>query len=145
MPYIDLIYIKARVDDNTLKNLTKEKGGTDEIDEALVAARISDAQSIVDSKLAKRYTVPLTTIPANIKQITYDITLYYLYKTHRTHKVDEEIKFSYEQAIRDLNRIEDGKSNLVGVSELTSSPSKVLAHTKTSDLKMSKSLLDSYR
>ncbi|MFA7327129.1 MAG: DUF1320 domain-containing protein [Candidatus Kapaibacterium sp.] len=147
MLYIDLVYIKARVDDTTLKNLTKEKGGADEIDEALVTARIADAESLVDSKLVKRYSVPLTTAPANIKQITYDITLYYLYKTHRTHKMDEEIKFGYEQAIKELNRIEDGKSNLVGVSELTSSPSKVLVYTNTkaSDRKFNKSFLTANR
>lgn len=147
MAYIDLAYIKARVDDTTLKNLTKEKGGADEIDATKVTARIADAESLVNSKLVKRYAVPLTVVPASIQQITYDIALYYLYKTHRTHKMDEEIKFGYEQAIKELNRIEDGKSNLVGVSELTTSPSKVLVYTTATanNRKFNKSFLTANR
>ncbi|MCA9386051.1 DUF1320 domain-containing protein [Candidatus Dojkabacteria bacterium] len=147
MPYIDSAYIKARVDDTTLKNLTKERGGADAIDEAVIAAKIADAQSIVDSKIAKRYTTPVTSPSDRLKQLTFDIALYNIYRIHKTHKMDEEVKFSYEQALRDLTRIEDGKSDLVGVSELTSSPNKVLAYvtTKTTDLKMSKSVLNNYR
>lgn len=147
MAYIDVDYIKARMDDTRLKQITKEQGGVDAIDEALVTARISDAQSIVDSKLVKRYTVPLTTVPESIRQLTYDITLYFLYKTHRTHKMDEQIKFGYETAIKELNRIEDGKSNLVGVSELTTSPSKILVYTTANakDRKFNKSFLTANR
>ena len=145
MPYIDSAYIKARVDDTTLTKLVREKDGDETKDELAITSKIADAQSIVDSKIAKRYSTPVSSPSDRLKQITFDIALYFIYRVHRTHKMDEEVKFAYEQALRDLTRIEDGKSNLVGVSELTSSPSKVLAYTKTSDLKMSKSLLDTYR
>lgn len=145
MPYIDSAYIKKRVDDATLTKLVREQGGNATSDEETITSKIADAQSIVDSKIAKRYSTPVANPSDRLKQITFDIALYFIYRVHRVHKSTEEVKFAYEQALRDLTRIEDGKSDLVGVSELTSSPRKVLANTKTPNLRMSKSLLDNYR
>lgn len=145
MAYIDTAYIKARVDDSTLTKLVREKDGDATKDEATITAKIADAQSVVDSKIAKRYSIPVASPSDRLKQITFDIALYFIYRTRRTHVMDEEVKFGYEQALRDLTRIEDGKSNLVGVSELTSSPNTVLAYTQKVELRMNKQFLDNYR
>jgi phage gp36-like protein len=145
MPYIDSAYIKKRVDDTTLTALVREQGGDATKDEETITSKIVDAQGIVDSKIAKRYSTPVTEPSDRLKQITFDIALYFIYRIHKTHKMDVEIKSEYERALKDLDRIEDGKSDLVGVSELKSSPNAVLAYTKTNNLKMSKSMLDIYR
>lgn len=142
MAYIDSDYIKARVDDSTLGKLTKEKGGSSP-DESLIASKISDAEVRVNSSIGNRYDVPLTTVPDKIKQITFDIALYLIYRTHRTHKMDEEIKWAYERALKELDRIEDGRTKLIGVSELNSSPTKIFAKTYgTPNLRFGKEFLE---
>ena len=72
-------------DDNLARGLTTlaaaevaDSNITDKIDEA-----IADADAICDSYLRTRYDTPLATVPAALKKIATDLTIYNLYHRRR--------------------------------------------------------------
>ena len=143
MAYIDIDYIKTRVDDNLLSNLLPEiSGDEDDAHNDVINQKISVAESKVNGYLSSRYKVPVTA-NEDLKNITFDIVMYLLYTIHRTNQVDEEIRNKYKDALRQLERIAEGKSSLAGISEKTASTSKVgvKASSKSTDRKFTRSIL----
>ena len=68
---------------------------------------LNDAESFIDAILAKRYTVPLTVVPAYITQITADIAIFNILLEHLP-KVPDFFQPRYDRAMDMLAMINSG-------------------------------------
>lgn len=75
-----------------------------EIDAAVVAQAIADAEAEIDAYLTARYDLPLASVPANLERIACDIARYRLYADHPVEPVDVR----YRDAIRYLEQVSRG-------------------------------------
>ena len=96
----------------------------DESDQRLIAACI-DAAAIADSYLGRVITLPLTSIPAALVAATADIARYRLHKDQVKEGGDEgktTIRLRYEDAIKWLELVAEGKTALFAGKEMTAEP-----------------------
>ena len=80
----------------------------------LIDAAIADADGEIDGYLAKRYNVPLSTIPKVINKFSKDIALYNLFSRMGIEKdSDAEIYLTrYNAAVRFLTLVAEGKVSI---------------------------------
>jgi phage gp36-like protein len=95
------------------------------VDMRVVTRAQADADATVDASIAVRYRLPLANVPAIVADIAAAIAIY---KLHRF-TPDAKIKDEYDQALRDLRDIADGrkKLDLDGVEPQTSGAGGVVA------------------
>ncbi|MFQ5765414.1 MAG: gp436 family protein [Rhodospirillales bacterium] len=79
-------------------------------DAAVVTEAIAQADGVIDSYLARRYTVPLTTVPAVIRAASVDIGIWNLYA--RRSIANESREKRYNATIAFLRALADGKATL---------------------------------
>ena len=78
--------------------------GSNQIDAAVVAQAIADAEAEIDAYLTARYDLPLASVPANLERIACDIARYRLYADRPTDLVD----LRYRDALRYLEQVGRG-------------------------------------
>jgi len=129
--YIDTEYITTRVKDRYIVDLTDLNGGG-VINETLLDETITTAESMINVKLANRYTVPVTT-PAHVLNVlrhwTLQISKYLLYH-YLMQQVPEDLAAVYNDIIDELNDIHAGKVQLEGATG-KASPGIALVTDKT--------------
>jgi phage gp36-like protein len=81
-------------------------------DAAVVTQGLSDATDLINSYVGKRETLPLATVPAVLKRLCVDIALYLMSKPPA---ITEEKRKRYDDAVKLLQAISDGKVSL-GIS-----------------------------
>jgi phage gp36-like protein len=129
MPYVTQQELIDRYSENVLLSLA-DRDNDSVIDADVVEQAIVDASELIDSYLAKRYTLPLPVVPAPLKRVCGDIAIYLLCGDGT---VTDEKRKRYEDAIRFLVALAKGdaslgvgleqdSSNSVGHVELDSSP-----------------------
>lgn len=97
-----------------------------------IVAGCEAAQGIIDAYLTTKYSLPLTNPPQILKQLAIDIVVYRLalFPVQRT----EEMRTRYEDAIKFLKELADGKAALpvapVDADE-DGNPDPVLVNFKT--------------
>lgn len=82
--------------------------GTGEIDPALVARALADADAEIDAALAGRYQLPLPSVPLLLTRIACDLARYNLY----TDNVPETVKARQEKAVALLRDLAAGRTSL---------------------------------
>lgn len=102
-PYLTIAEFVERVGLPEVISLT-DGTGEGRIDRAMLVNKLIDAQSIVDSHLAGRYLVPLSTPPLIVKKYVTDLAWAALYPGGAPDGVAEERK----QTLRALERIQSG-------------------------------------
>lgn len=129
MPYITLQDLIDRYGEVVMLGVA-DRDSDGEYDTDAVDRAITDASETIDSYLAKRYALPLPSIPAPLKRICGDIVLYLLSSDGT---VTDEKRKRYEDAINFLKALAKGDASLgaaleqdsnnnVGQVEMTSSP-----------------------
>lgn len=108
--------ILNQIDSTVLLQLTDD-AGAGVIDADKVTRAIADADATIDSYCQDRYTIPLSPVPAKIRQVSVDISIYNLY-SRREDVVPDIRKERNQAAIRFLEKVADGKIQL-GVATLT--------------------------
>ena len=78
------------------------------VDAAVLTRALEDAGAEVDAYLQGRFALPLAAVPMVLKRIAADMARFRLYENRAT----EEVRDRYKNALRDLERIRDGKINL---------------------------------
>jgi phage gp36-like protein len=103
--------------DLTLRGADRGEYTADEIaaaDEA--AARITDASTeadgVIDGFLARRYPLPLATVPGLVTAWARAITRYLLHKDRITDERSDPIARDYRDALKLLGLVADGKFSL---------------------------------
>ncbi|AYA68586.1 DUF1320 domain-containing protein [Acinetobacter sp. WCHA55] len=82
------------------------EGGADPVDVVQVA--LQDAEEEINGYIGSRYSLPLASVPSNLKRIACDIARYRLY----TEDPLEHITKLYDDAIAFLKRVQDKKADL---------------------------------
>ncbi len=80
------------------------------IDGTVVAAAISDAEAFIDGYLAKRYKLPLSSIPPVLIPITADIARYYLHDSLA--QKDSPVAINHNKALAWLKDVSLGHVQL---------------------------------
>jgi phage gp36-like protein len=85
----------------------------------IINRHIARADGLINSKISKRYTVPITTTPPLLASLSEDITVYYTYRSFYSQdnlnrsEYLEELK---NEAASILDEIRDGKIDLVDIN-----------------------------
>lgn len=79
-----------------------------EIDDSVLDAALNDASATIDSYIARRYKLPLASVPAVLKGRCMTIAWYNLQRGHHT----EELRADYTDAIEFLRQLSTGAALL---------------------------------
>jgi phage gp36-like protein len=101
-------YFLNRIDQTELSKLTKSN-------DANLNSAISTADSLIDSYLSAVVPVPLNFVPDIIKQISYDIAVFYLHDRIQYKDIPERIKDKYDAAVFILKDFAQGKAEIPGL------------------------------
>ena len=83
------------------------------LDEVKVKEALDDASQTIDSYLAGRYSLPLSTVPAVLERHCCYIARYFLEKNRAT----DQARLDYEDSIRFLEKVASGAISL-GLSDM---------------------------
>lgn len=103
-----------------------------EIDAAVVARALADADAAIDGYLKGRYLLPLATTPPLVRDLAQAIAVY---KLHRD-TVSEKVRRDYEDAIKSLRDISNGviRLDVAGVEPDSSGASGVQFSDRPRDM-----------
>lgn len=87
-----------------------DDAGTGAVDEDNVDRAIADADAMIDAYCQGRYSVPLTTVPDMIRQVSVDIAIYNLYS--RRDMAPDMRDARYKNAVRFLEKVAGGQIEL---------------------------------
>jgi phage gp36-like protein len=112
MAYSTLDDIEAQISEAKLIQLTDDDQSA--VDESIVNKAIADADSTINSYVAKAYTVPVVPTPSKLNQLSVTIALYNLFSRRASNVggVNEVIRINYEDAIAFLERVAMGKATI---------------------------------
>jgi phage gp36-like protein len=108
MPYADHDDLINRHGEDAV-NITFDRLNTGSLDTDAEAAALDDASGEIDGYLAGVYTLPLATVPVILTQFCCDIAIY---RGAKGTVVSEECRRRYEDAIRYLSKVAEGKIRL---------------------------------
>jgi phage gp36-like protein len=109
MTYATLDNLNERFGERMLIALTdRDEISTGVMDVSVIDQALSDADAIIDGYLVGRYTLPVSETPDLVVDLAQCIAIYKLH----TSTAPEKIKDDYNQAMRQLREIADGKIRL---------------------------------
>jgi phage gp36-like protein len=110
MTYCTIAEIKAVFDDSLLIQLTDD-ADAGVINDDVITGAINDASAEIDGWLLRRYTLPLGTVPENLRKYAADIVLYDLYC--RREGPPDYVAKRYNDAIAYLKLAADGRVSVI--------------------------------
>ena len=116
MPYATLQNLIDRFGEDEIVRLS-DRAGTGDIDQTVVAGKLSDADAEIDGYLAGRYALPLPVVPEALRRVACDVARYHLYDDRST----EQVTKRYDDAIKFLKMVSKGDVQL-GVDTGGNSP-----------------------
>lgn len=107
--YADLTtFIEAYGEQLTIELTNLEDPSAATVNETVLNRGLARASALIDSYLAGRYALPLSSTPAVIETFCLDIARYYL--GHNAQ--EEDVRLRYEDALKTLALIADGTLTL---------------------------------
>lgn len=107
MPYASQQDLVDRFGELELIQLSDREDGA-AIDADVVAAALADADELVDSYIAARVALPLSTVPPRLVRVAGDIARYFLHAESPT----EQVRTAYKDALAWLRDVSQGKATL---------------------------------
>lgn len=115
--YISPQDMKELISETTLVSLSNDRPRATEIDDKVVELACQYASETVDGYLRSRYLLPLQAVPTLVRHICLQLARFWLYSRRPDGKgFPDNVKQTYEQALKDLERIQAGKLHL-GIAE----------------------------
>jgi len=111
MGYCSVEDIEAVIYSEDLVQLTNDLGG-DTVDDTKITDAILYVDCIIDGYLRGRYTLPLSSIPNELKYIAIDFVVYRLYSRRLVTEVPASVEHKYKEVIKLLTNIQNGKFSL---------------------------------
>lgn len=109
MSYVTTDQLMDRYGSNMLVDLTdRATPASGAIDADVVARAVADTAAVIDGHLAKRYTLPLSEVPALITDLAASITIWKLHIYEPAGKIEAD----YKEAMRQLAAISAGTITL---------------------------------
>lgn len=119
MGYCEVLDVRSMMKDDVLNtiigdNYIENTEEREKLFSTIIQNAISDAEGEVDGYLAKRYPVPLTTVPKSITKVAKDIAVYNLYSRIGIDEADREKNYlnRYNSSISFLKMVAEGKADL---------------------------------
>lgn len=113
MAYSTLNDLLASLPEETVIELSDDSEEPASVDEDIVNELIEKADNRINGYLRGRYDIPLDPVPDEIKDMSVDLTAYFLYSRRATGKgVPKEIEDKYRDAIKLLTDIQAGRFTL---------------------------------
>ncbi len=100
MSYCTVSDITAVIPNNELIQITNDAGGS-VIDTAKITDEIVYVDNVIDGYIRGRYSLPLTTVPDELKYLARDYVVYQLY----SRRMLTEVPISVEQRFKNVNQI----------------------------------------
>lgn len=119
MSYATLTDLTERFGDTELVQLTNRTIGGTTIVTAVVDRALADAGAEIDGYLVGRYRLPLPVVPRTLVGFACDIARYRLYDDRAT----EQVTKRYDDAVKFLRLVADGRISLGPASDQSSAPS----------------------
>jgi phage gp36-like protein len=116
MAYATVADMVERFGETELIQLS-DRDQTGAINDALVKAKLADADAEIDAYLAGRYSLPLPTVPTVLRRLACNIARYNLYDD----RAIDQAENMYKDAVAFLKLLADGKVQL-GLSEDGAAP-----------------------
>lgn len=110
MSYCSISDIEANVPSLDLAQITSDSGSS--VDETVITNTISYVDNIIDGYLRGRYTLPLDTVPDELKYIAIDYVSYKLYTRRLYTEVPTSVEQRYKEIMQLLKDIQSGKFSL---------------------------------
>jgi len=110
MSYCTQDDLLEQISEAELIELTDD-AGSGEVDADVVTRAIADADATIDAHCQGRYSVPLSPVPAMIRAVSVDMTIYNLL-SRKNEEVPKSRDDRNRNAIRFLERVADGKIQL---------------------------------
>ena len=143
MAYSTLDNLLALLPEETLIKLSNDEKGAEAIDTANVAAAIAQADSTIDGYVrVQPIKVPLDPVPENIRDISANLAVYYLYR--RRNQIPEAWVNQYKIDIAVLTKIAAGQHALGGEVKPAAGPAQALTHSSKKQFGGSGGLLERY-
>jgi phage gp36-like protein len=108
MAYCTLADLKAHMPEEEILQIT-DQHDTDEIDEEKIDEYIRRADSTIDGYLRGRFSLPLTTVPGDIRNISIELAIYYMYKSQLALTLPEAAKKNFSDSMSMLKDIQSGR------------------------------------
>lgn len=109
MPYALIADLVDRFEQDELIQISNPNDPTaTAVNELKAQVAIDDAAALIDSKIGKRYTLPLATVPRLLRNLCCDLARAYLYEDRITDRVEER----ETAALKLLDEIRDGTLSL---------------------------------
>jgi hypothetical protein len=104
--YIDLEYIRKRVKESDLADLSTDSDEPNELNQGRIEALIADAGAMLDRALkAAGYSAPIASPGDDIKRTVFDVFLYYLYARKYDDEEMKDVYVRYNKAFDYINGI----------------------------------------
>lgn len=78
------------------------------VDDDVVAQHLADAFGMIDGYVAKRYTLPLATVPASLRKAACDMARFYIL----AESASDGVRKAFDDAVKLLRDIADGRVQL---------------------------------
>lgn len=111
MAYATLDEMVQRFGHEELIQLT-DRALVGQIDRAALVAAVADADGAIDGYLAARYAVPVNPVPPLVRRLSCDMARFFLHGN----AAPEPVRKAYEDALRVLKDLADGRAVLVGAA-----------------------------
>jgi len=131
MVYITIADLKKVVPEQDLIQLTDDSVPATTINTDNVDRAIADAGELMDGYLRERYSLPLSPVPGLIGTLACDIAVYRLYARRSRLDPPEGVAERYRNALKLLEKIQDGKITLGAGSAVTPETSADMAAVST--------------
>jgi phage gp36-like protein len=142
MAYSTLADIQKQLSSTDLVQLTDDSGAG-VVDSDVVTRAIADADEMIDGYIGLRVGVPLTTVPSMVRMFSVELAIYNLY-ARRSDTIPDTRKTRYDNSMKLLLRIAEGKLSLGANDPEGNPPSKAGISYSGSDQVMTSDTLDRF-
>lgn len=106
MPYASQSMLVKRFGEQVIIQLTdRSPEPTGQIDTDLVAQELANTDAVINGRIKVRYRLPLNPVPDEVADLALAIAIYKLH----VYTPNDKIVRDYEQALKTLDKIADGK------------------------------------
>ena len=143
MPYCTQSDILKQIAEAAVIQLTDDSG-TGAIVTAVVTAAIADADAEIDAYCSGRYPVPFSPVPDMVRKLSVDIAIYNLFSRRAEITIGEDRKGRYDNSIRFLRDVSQGKASLGGDAPAETDASLPQATTAKEDRIFTRDTMEGY-
>ncbi len=108
--YSTLTDLKKLIPEETLIQLTDDED-IGVVNQGRIDEAIAQADSEIDGHCGAKYSVPFDPVPDIVKKFSVDLAIYNLY-SRKVEEIPQTRADRYKNAIRQLERISDGKTSI---------------------------------